>query len=66
MPDWITTDQAVKLTSYHPRHIRRLLRAGLIKGKKWGREWQISRSSLMAHVRHMEKLGARRGPKRVD
>lgn len=61
--DWITTAEAVKLTGYHPKHIHRLLRAGEIEGKKWSREWQISKSSLLRHIQKIEKLGEKRGPK---
>jgi excisionase family DNA binding protein len=61
--DWITTAEAVKLTRYHVNHIRRLLKSGEVKAQKWGREWQVSRSSLLAHVAKSEKSGAKRGPK---
>ncbi len=61
--DWITTAEAVNLSGYHVDHIRRLLKSGEVKGQKWGREWQVSRSSLLAHIHAAEKLGAKRGPK---
>lgn len=61
--DWITTTEAVTLSGYHVDHIRRLLKSGEVNGQKWGREWQVSRSSLLAHIRKAEKLGAKRGPK---
>lgn len=63
MDDWITTAEAVKLTGYHPKHLRRLLRSGHVKGKKWSREWQVSRTSLLAYIRQAERLGEKRGPK---
>jgi excisionase family DNA binding protein len=61
--DWITTSEAARLSGYHPDHIRRLIRARIIKGQKWGQQWQVSRNSLLAHLRSMEQLGERRGPK---
>ena len=61
--DWITTAEAVELSGYHINHIRRLLKSGEVLGKKWGREWMVSRSSLLVHIRKAEKLGAKRGPK---
>jgi hypothetical protein len=61
--DWITTAEAVDLSGYNPRHIQRLLRTGAIKGQKWGQQWQVSRASLLAYVRKVEKMGAKRGPK---
>jgi excisionase family DNA binding protein len=63
MADWITTAEAVKLTGYHANHIRRLIKTGKVKGQKWGRDWQISRASLLAYMRQVEKMGSKRGPK---
>jgi excisionase family DNA binding protein len=61
--DWITTAEAVTLSGYHVDHLRELAREGKIKAQKWGREWQISRASLLDHIRRVEKMGAKRGPK---
>ncbi len=61
--DWITTDEAVSLSGYHINYIRYLIKLGKVKGQKWGRSWMVSRSSLLAHIRKAEKLGAKRGPK---
>jgi hypothetical protein len=61
--DWITTAEAVTLSGYHSVTLRKLLLSGKVKGKKWGREWQVSRASLLAYVRKIEKSGAKRGPK---
>lgn len=63
MPDWITTAEAVQISGYHVNHIRKLLKAGKVKSQKWSRSWQISRSSLLAYIRSVEKQGAKRGPK---
>ncbi len=64
MADWITTGEARQITGYHPVTLRKLLLAGTVKGRKWGREWQVSRASLLAYVRKVQTLGDRRGPKR--
>jgi len=61
--DWITTEEASEISGYHPHHIRRLLWSGDVKGQKWGQQWQVSRISLLAYVRSMERLGEKRGPK---
>jgi len=61
--DWITTDEAQKLTGYHPVHLRKLLLSGKIKGQKWGRQWQVSRSSLGIYLKRIKVLGGKRGPK---
>jgi len=61
--DWITTKEAAEISGYHSVTLRKLLLSGKVKGQKWGREWQVSRASLLAYVRKVEKLGAKRGPK---
>ena len=48
--EWITTTDARTLTGYNAEHIRRLVRAGKIKAKKWGKEWMVERNSLLAYV----------------
>ena len=61
--DWITTAEAVTLSGYHIVTLYKLLLSGKVKGQKWGRSWQVSRSSLLAYVRNVKKKGAKRGPK---
>jgi excisionase family DNA binding protein len=63
MADWITTTEAVALSGYHIDYIRKLIKAGKVKGQKWGQQWQVSRSSLLTHIAKTGKLGAKRGPK---
>jgi len=62
--NWITTEQAAELSGYHPEHVRELLKAGNVKGQKFGQVWMIDRVSLLAYVRKSQKLGAKRGPKK--
>jgi excisionase family DNA binding protein len=61
--DWITTQEAAALTGFHPDYVRKLMQAGKIKGQKWGRDWQVSKASLLDYVRKMNQLGEKRGPK---
>jgi excisionase family DNA binding protein len=63
MSDWITTRQAAELTGYTQQHVRELVIAGTVKGQRFGRDWQVSRRSLLAYVKQADKLGAKRGPK---
>ena len=64
--DWITTHEAVKLSGYHLNHVRRLIRLGEVKGRKFLIVWQISRASLLAYLRRQEQQGERRGRKKSD
>ncbi|MFC1979938.1 helix-turn-helix domain-containing protein [Chloroflexota bacterium] len=36
-----TVEEASKLFNLDPSQVRRLLRYGEIKGKKWGRDWMV-------------------------
>jgi len=64
--DWITTAEAAKLTGYSRKHIIRLAESGKVKGQRFGDVWQIDRRSLLAYLKEVEKLGAKRGPKPGD
>ena len=62
--DWITTREAMRLSGYHLDHVRRLIRSGEVKGRKFLIVWQVSRSSLLAYLRRQEQQGERRGRKK--
>ena len=61
--DWITTHEAAEISGYHPVHLRRLIRAGKVSCQRCGRDWHISRSSLLDYLKYAEDLGEKRGPK---
>jgi hypothetical protein len=46
---WITTAEALKFSGYPIEHIRRLLRNGHIKTRKWGIEWMVEGTYLGAY-----------------
>ncbi len=62
--DWITTKQASELSGYHAEHLRELIREGKIEAQKFGEVWQVSKKSLLAYLREVEKIGEKRGPKK--
>ncbi len=64
--DWLTTQEAAELAEYHLNHIRRLIRVKEIEAKKWGRDWMVSRESLLAYLDQTKAQGERRGPKKID
>jgi excisionase family DNA binding protein len=61
--EWITVNEAAKLSGYNEEHITRLIRAGKIKAKKFSIVWQVSRNSIETYIEKTEKLGNKRGPK---
>lgn len=56
-PEWISTEEAAKLSGYNVEYVRRLMRKGKVKAEKRGSMWWIDRESMEAYVRHMSKLG---------
>ena len=62
--DWITTKEAATLAGYAFAHVRLLIRRGEIVGQKWGRDWQVSRSSLLSYLARIQTQGEKRGPKK--
>lgn len=63
--DWITIEESVNLSGYYPDTLRRLVREGKIKGKKFVTVWQVSRSSLLTYIQSMDTRGEKRGPKKT-
>ena len=60
MPDWISVKEAAEYTGYTPRHIRYLLTGGLVKGRKFGRDWFTTKKALDAYL----VTNPRPGPKK--
>ncbi len=63
---WITVDQAAKLTRYHPERIRELIRDGKVAARKFSIVWQVDRSSLLEYVSRMQRAGRKRGRKPAE
>lgn len=65
--EWLTIQQAVTMSGYHPEHLRELLRDGKIKGQKFGIVWQVSRASLITYVKAANKSeDKRRGGRSIE
>jgi excisionase family DNA binding protein len=67
MPDteeWITVQEAAEKSGYSEQYLRRLIRKGEIKARKFGTIWQVDRSSLTAYLKRAGKSEDRRyGPR---
>ncbi len=63
MEKWLTTQEAARLVKYHPEHIRKLIKSGRVKARKFGQVWQVDRESLMAYARSAAQKGNKPGPK---
>jgi excisionase family DNA binding protein len=62
--EWITVQDAAKLSNYHAEYIRTLIRDGKIDAHKFGPVWAISKTSLLNYLQRAEKsVDGRHGPK---
>jgi excisionase family DNA binding protein len=55
--EWLTTQEAAETSGYHIEHIRRLVRDGQIKARKWGRDWMVNKISLYEYLEKDKKPG---------
>jgi hypothetical protein len=53
--EWLTVNEAAKVSGYHPEHIRRLVRQGSVEAKKFSIVWMVSKDSLLNYIRDQEK-----------
>lgn len=48
--EWLSVNEASKLSGYHPEYIRRLIRDGEIEAKKFSIVWQVRSQSLLDYL----------------
>lgn len=61
--DWITTSEAARISGYTVQRVRQLIHAGEVQGRRFGRDWMVDRSSLLAYMERAAQKGKKRGPK---
>jgi len=62
--EWLTIQQAAKVSGYHVEYLRIIVRAGKLVAHKFGPVWAISKKSLLSYLQTAEKSDDRRhGPK---
>jgi len=61
--DWLTVNEAAKLSGYNPEHVTRLIREGKVKARKFSIVWMVSRESLLAYMAKVQAMGEKRGRK---
>lgn len=55
--EWITTKEAAALTGYNLEYIRQMIRRGVIRAEKRGRDWWVDRASIESYANEMKRLG---------
>ncbi len=48
--EWLTVQEAARLSGYHPEYIRRLIRDGAITAKKFSIVWMVNQVALLAYL----------------
>jgi hypothetical protein len=67
LDEWVTTNVGAALTGYSSAYVRQLAGKGRVAARRAGRDWLVSRESLLQHKRHMDRLGsAKHDPWRDD
>ncbi len=61
---WITTGEASQLSGLSGGYLRRLLAKGLIRGKRFGHVWLVSKTSLEKYIVIERKPGPQAKEKR--
>ena len=62
--EWLTIQQAAKISGYHAEYLRIIVRAGKLVAHKFGPVWAISKKSLLFYLQNAEKSDdGRQGPK---
>lgn len=61
--EWLTVNEAAKLSGYHPESIRELIRQGKIKARKFSIVYQVNRESLLSFMKKAQAMGEKRGRK---
>jgi excisionase family DNA binding protein len=58
--EWLSVDEASKLSGYHPEYIRRLIRSGEIVARKFSIVWQVSKESLETYIQEASQKSDKR------
>jgi excisionase family DNA binding protein len=53
--EWLTVNEAARLSGYHPEYIRQLIRDGKVNAKKFSIVWMVDKESLLQYVKAQEK-----------
>jgi hypothetical protein len=64
--EWITVNEASRLSGYSPEYLRRLIRNSKIKAEKISIVWVVERSSFLSYLGSgKDSDDQRRGPRKT-
>ncbi len=61
--EWLTVQEAAKLSGYNPDYLRELIRQGKIKAQKFSIVWMVSSDSFSEYLKKAQNMGGKRGRK---
>lgn len=61
--NWLTVQEATKLSGYNADHLRELIRDGKINARKFSIVWMVDRESLLGYLKRVQAAGKKRGRK---
>jgi excisionase family DNA binding protein len=67
--DFITVEEAIRLSGYTAQYLRRMARQGRIQAMKFGHFWMVNLESLQSYMERIQSLGVddkRYGPRDVS
>jgi excisionase family DNA binding protein len=67
--DFITVEEAIRLSGYTAQYLRRMARQGRIQAMKFGHFWMVNLESLQDYIERSQSLGIedrRYGPRDVS
>ena len=53
--EWLTVNEAAKVSGYHPEYVRQLIREGKVNAKKFSIVWMVDKESLLTYMKDQEK-----------
>jgi excisionase family DNA binding protein len=60
MPEWVSVEEAARLSGYKPTYLRQMIRQGKIAAERKGPMYWIDRASLQAYLDEVARLGTQR------
>jgi excisionase family DNA binding protein len=67
--DFITVEEAIRLSGYTAQYLRRMARQGRIQAMKFGHFWMVNLKSLQGYIERTQSLGIedkRYGPRESE
>ena len=59
---YLTTAEAAALLSVSPARVRRMLKDGILAGRRFGRDWQVEKASVSARLAEREREKKKEAP----